>query len=224
MAPSKPTTKPTTSVKSGGGGLRRLLAIDAAKRVTPVPPCPERTAASGWLCNVYAELTGINLGATYNETLTAYFALEAAYQYANGTGRLSAEHRPKQLGLWNRNKRVAKPAYCAIPDTAKFSEEFWAWWMGNQPVWRETTSEGRPGSADRRGESWGGMVVPGVNGMLSALAMLYWWGCEDKARGAWPTGNWVDAMQEVGKVCEGLREEAEEEAEEESRHAKKRKR
>ncbi|KAJ7053399.1 hypothetical protein C8F01DRAFT_991784 [Mycena amicta] len=208
-APAKPSAG--TAFKSSGGGLRRLLAVDAAKRVTPIPPCPERTSESTWLCNVYGELTGVNLGATYNDTLAAYFSLEAAYGYANGTGRLATEHRPQQVAAWMRAKRIARPAYCGITDTTAFGTKFWAWWMGNQPAWRETTGEGRPGSAERKGESWGGLVAPGVNGMLTAVVMLYWWGCEDKTRDAWPTYDWVDAVLDVGRVCESLRDEAEEE-------------
>ncbi|KAJ7048939.1 hypothetical protein C8F01DRAFT_1266363 [Mycena amicta] len=215
-----PTTRPSVK-SSGGGGLRRLLAVDAAKQLTAIPPCPENTKSSVWLCKVYPELAGTNLGATYNKTLAAYLALEAAYGYANGTGRLGSEHRPLQVHKWFRHKRIARPAYCAIPDTAEFSKAFWAWWMEIQPSWRQVTMEGRPGNAERKGESWGGLVTPGSNGVLVAVVMIYWWGCEDKTSGAWPTWDWIEAVEEVGRVCEGLREEAEEE--ERARQPKKRK-
>ncbi|KAJ7056328.1 hypothetical protein C8F01DRAFT_1311106 [Mycena amicta] len=219
--PTTPTPAPSTSVTSSrGGGLRRMLAVDAAKRVTAIPACPARTSTSQWLCNVYSELTNVNLGAAYNDALAAYLALEAAYGYANGTGRLSAEHRPAQMQRWIRNKRVATPAYCGISDATAFAKSYWAWWMGIQPSWREITQEIRPVSADRGSESWGALVVPGINGMLTAVAMLYWWGCEEKTQQVWPTPDWVDALEDLRCVCEGLRDEAEDEG----RQAKKRKR
>ncbi|KAJ7055000.1 hypothetical protein C8F01DRAFT_947262, partial [Mycena amicta] len=129
-----------------------------------------------WLCDVYPELTTVNLGGAFNNTLAAFFALEAAYGFANGSGRVSAEGRPIQLHYWIQHKRVPKPDLCAIKDTAAFSKEYWGWWTGIQPSWREVTKEGRPGSAERNGESWGGLIVPGHNGMLGAVAMLCWWG------------------------------------------------
>ncbi|KAJ7048991.1 hypothetical protein C8F01DRAFT_1003297 [Mycena amicta] len=219
--PAPPTPAPATSVTSSrSGGLRRMLAVDAAKRVTPIPPCPARTSASEWLCKVYPELTNVNLGAAYNEMLTAYLALEAAYGYVNGTGRLSAEHRPAQMQRWIRNKRVATPAYCKISDTTAFAKGYWAWWAGIQPSWREITQEIRPVSAEQGSESWGALVVPGINGMLTAVAMLYWWGCEEKTQEVWPTPDWVDAVEDFRRVCDGLRDESEEEG----RQAKKRKR
>ncbi|KAJ7061368.1 hypothetical protein C8F01DRAFT_987763 [Mycena amicta] len=187
--------------------------------MTPVPACPEHTAVSAWICKVYGEITGVNLGAAYNDTLAAYFALEASYGYVNGTGRLSAENCPPQMYEWIHHKRIARPAYCTINDPASFATEFWTWWTGLQPPWRETTTEIQPYNAERKGESWGGLVVPGINGMLTAVAMVYWWGCEEKTRGSWPTGQWVDAVEDVRRVCEGLRDEAEDEG----RQTKKRK-
>ncbi|KAJ7064500.1 hypothetical protein C8F01DRAFT_983181 [Mycena amicta] len=202
-------------------GLGRLLATDAAKRVTAIPPCPVRSEASAWLCDVYGELTGQNLGGAYNDGLEAFLALEATYEYEKGGGKLPALHRPVQVHNWIRNRRVARPAYCGIPDTAKFSEEYWAWWMAMQPSWRPTMKDGRPGSAQRNGESWGTMVAPGVNGMLTAFAALYWWGCEEKTRNTWPTSDWVQAVEDATRVCASLREEAKEEAEESAKRAKR---
>ncbi|KAJ7064185.1 hypothetical protein C8F01DRAFT_1250439 [Mycena amicta] len=137
--------KPTTSSKPArSGGLGRLLAIDAAKQETQIPPCPtERTKKTAWLCDVYPELTTVNLGGAFNNTLAAFFALKAAYGFANGSGRVSAEGRPIQLHYWIQHKRVPKPDLCAIKDTAAFSKEYWGWWTGIQPSWREG-NEGGP--------------------------------------------------------------------------------
>ncbi|KAJ7054009.1 hypothetical protein C8F01DRAFT_918560, partial [Mycena amicta] len=121
-----------------------------------------------------------------------------------GGGKLPATNRPVQVHNWNRNHRVTKPAYCGIRDIAQFLREYWAWWMGMQPVWREKTREGRPGSADRNGESWGTLVAPGINGMLSVFALLYWWGCEEKTQATWPTNDWVEAVEDATRVCASL--------------------
>ncbi|KAJ7064155.1 hypothetical protein C8F01DRAFT_945107, partial [Mycena amicta] len=154
-----------------------------------------------WLCKVYPELVGTNLGATYNKTLAAYLALEAAYGYANGTGRLGSEHRPLQVHEWFQHKRIARPAYCAIPDTAEFSKAFWAWWMEIQPSWRQVTMEGRPGNAERKGESWGGLLEwPGPNGFLGVLTCLRWWAEKLDKHAECP--EWLDIVEDVMWVLE----------------------
>ncbi|KAJ7059304.1 hypothetical protein C8F01DRAFT_1085129 [Mycena amicta] len=199
-APAKPTVKAsapssTTPASTSGGGLRRLLALDALK-TDIIPSCPP--AAAEWLRIVWKEFTGQNLGTAYNAAIRAYAALEAEYGYVKGGGKLSTQHRPKQVSAWIQHARVAKPTYCGIADTG--------------------TDNGRPGSAARKGESWDLLIAPGINGMLNAMVMLYWWGCEDQETGAWPTKDWIEAVEDVTRVCESLQEE-----EEEKKRAKKRK-
>ncbi|KAJ7058849.1 hypothetical protein C8F01DRAFT_1085343 [Mycena amicta] len=172
------SSRSSTSVSSTsvGGGLRRLLALDALKTDT-IPPCPPE--AGQWLQGVWKEFTGQNLGTTYNAAIRAYCGMEAEYGYVKGGGRLSTQHRPKQVSAWIQHARVAKQTYCGIADTVAFATEFWAWWTANQPAWRKMTN-GRPGSAARNGETWDLLIAPGINGMLNAMIMLYWWGCEEQ--------------------------------------------
>ncbi|KAJ7059333.1 hypothetical protein C8F01DRAFT_1255031 [Mycena amicta] len=168
-----------------------------------VPECPDD--APEWVRKVYAEFSGTNLGPNYNAVVEAFFGLQGAFGWVNGSGTLPTDHRPKQIGAWVKNRRIAKPAFCDIPNTAVYAREWWLWWTGMQPDWRGTMDE-RPGDGEAHGQSWDGLYVSGVNGLVNVVVSLYWWGCTEKALGCGYSADWIRATKDVEWVFKGIQE------------------
>ncbi|KAJ7049614.1 hypothetical protein C8F01DRAFT_1001792, partial [Mycena amicta] len=113
-------------------------------------------------------------------------------------GSLPTEYRPKQVYHWVKNRRIAKPAYCAVGNTVTYGNHWWKWWANMQPDWRGSV-DGTPGDGEVHG-SWDGLYVSGVNGMLNVVASLYWWGREEKVLGDEPSMEWIQATEDVAWV------------------------
>ncbi|KAJ7060050.1 hypothetical protein C8F01DRAFT_1254165 [Mycena amicta] len=169
---------------------------------SPIPACPDDAAE--WVRSVYPEFTGENLGPRFNAVVQAFFEMQRAFGWINGSGTLPTEHRPKQIAAWVKNCRVAKPAYCSIPNKAIYSKQWWAWWTGMQPAWRGRTDDRKPGKGDADGQAWEGLYVSGVNGMVNVVVSLYWWGCKEKL-GLGASAEWIEAAEDVEWVLSGIR-------------------
>ncbi|KAJ7059031.1 hypothetical protein C8F01DRAFT_1255447 [Mycena amicta] len=156
--------------------------------------CPDDAAE--WVREVYGEFATENLGKGFNAVIEAFLELHRSYGWINGSGYLPTEHRPKQVSKWIQNHRVAKPAYCSIGNATVYAKQWWAWWTGMQPEWRGRTVDGKPGDGNPEGESWDGLYVSGMNGMLNVVVSLYWWGCHEKSRGL-HSQEWTLATEDV---------------------------
>ncbi|KAJ7209472.1 hypothetical protein GGX14DRAFT_317783, partial [Mycena pura] len=139
---------------------------------------PLPSDAPVWLRRVFEDLTRDNLGPVYVELVDNLVALERAYKFFNGMGKLSTTSRPKQLYWWMKYGRdLGKAgAYIAVADLTVYEKEWWAWWAANQPVWRERGSNGRFTYSDTYGEDWGLLATRGQNGMLVVVTSLCIWG------------------------------------------------
>ncbi|KAJ7073652.1 hypothetical protein C8F01DRAFT_1075377 [Mycena amicta] len=170
------TSHPSTADKEQDGSLegRVGMELDGPTGTADVPPpCLEAI----WLTGLYHEIAGRNLGPRFNGLLAAYLELKGAWGWVDGSGLLSADNRPKQVGQWVKNKRRATVRYCGIPNITLYEKQWWAWWNVNQPGWRVMEND-RPRATARYGESWGGLLCPGLNGMLNVVVSLYWWGMQ----------------------------------------------
>ncbi|KAJ7066094.1 hypothetical protein C8F01DRAFT_1248142 [Mycena amicta] len=183
-----------------------IADLDTAMDIEPVSILPECPAdAAPWLSKVYDKLTGKDLGSAYHGLMRAFFKLERAYGWVNGTGSFATDHRPKQIGAWVKNKRVATTAYCAIPNLEVYSREWWSWWSVNQPDWRERV-DGKPAPGKEYKGGWEGLLVAGQNGMLNVVVSLYWWGCKELAVKGHSSTGWMQAVKDAEWVMRGIRE------------------
>ncbi|TDL19650.1 hypothetical protein BD410DRAFT_727011, partial [Rickenella mellea] len=111
--------------------------------------------------------------------------------------------RPSAVSWWiNRGRKDAVPPNVEV---SKIKMQWWAWWNSIQPEWR------RRGQDDLRSLSragvrgdWDGFWLPGVNGLLSVLICLVWWGREENASN---TGSWISACQDVKCVVDAVHAE-----------------
>ncbi|KDR72152.1 hypothetical protein GALMADRAFT_18798, partial [Galerina marginata CBS 339.88] len=111
------------------------------------------------------------LGPRWMELVVLWADFEAKEGYKERT-KLSATGRPAAVKDWIQ--RARSPTWRpVIKDLAEFEREFGVWWTGLQPGWRVSDTEG---SAVEDGEGdWKVLRKPGVNGLLSLLAALFFW-------------------------------------------------
>ncbi|KAJ7875687.1 hypothetical protein B0H13DRAFT_2347995 [Mycena leptocephala] len=85
---------------------------------------------------------------------------------------------------------------------------FTTWWTSLQPSWCGAW-HGRTGAAPALllGSEWGKLAVFGQNGLLSMVAMLYWWGFAEKKKGvAASSDGWEEVALDILNVLQGLEE------------------
>ncbi|KAJ7068956.1 hypothetical protein B0H15DRAFT_764748, partial [Mycena belliarum] len=173
-----------------------------------------------WFRAVYGEITAKNLGGTFNALLVVYAELEQTYKWDKGSSKgLGKLNRPTAVDKWVGVARGARSGAMAngvgppIGSIAKYEESWWRWWGGLQPDWR-VSHAGRPGQFARvmgpgsdDTNSWATLRHPGVNGVLSLLASLYWWGKavqEKQPSNKEEMESWVEAIGDVKWMITGL--------------------
>ncbi|KAK6974631.1 hypothetical protein R3P38DRAFT_2583930, partial [Favolaschia claudopus] len=165
-------------------------------------------------------VTETPVGECFNNLLVAWAELERAYAWVKkpSTGRLalSAASRPTQVVLWIgagrglRGGPMRNGAGPTIGSVVKFEQNWWSWWATLQPPWR-VRDRGHPERFSREEyggktqEDWETLRVPGVNGMLSVVAALYWWGVKlVKVVDSEEKRTWVEAVRDVKWMIAGL--------------------
>lgn len=86
--------------------------------------------------------------------------------------------RPEIVGKWIANARSPTfERHHTVTDLKAYEKQFWAWWAAVQPGWRTLDDGGRPRRVEATGdESWECLNVKGPNGLVNAVAALYFWG------------------------------------------------
>ncbi|KAJ7481674.1 hypothetical protein FB451DRAFT_1394306 [Mycena latifolia] len=177
--------KATADEDGGTGGAGAAKAVVGREKMVPTvskASCPEDAPA--WLQNGFEEVTRLPLGQEYQDLLRALIDLERAYDFKNRAG---------QVG--RRFKKEPK-----IGNLDAFDKQWWMWWRGLQLNWRNQGVNGKRLPPGEYGRGWEGMVAPGQNGALSAVAMLYWWGTQ----GGEGSVGWRAAVVEATWVLRGL--------------------
>ncbi|KAJ7430536.1 hypothetical protein B0H11DRAFT_1763961 [Mycena galericulata] len=179
----------------------------------PAPPnaarqiCPCPSKAAEWFVDAHAAMTRQDLGCHFDALVAAWMRLEIASKYAQAPTNLPSKGRPKQVGAWiaaARGKRgTADPK---VTDPAKYTVEWQGWWDALQPKWRQKDADGRwstTGEYGKDGSEWGPLYQWGVNGTLSLLASLYFWGCAVHGDADLEV-SWEAAVLDVSWMLEGM--------------------
>ncbi|KAJ7630162.1 hypothetical protein FB45DRAFT_748045 [Roridomyces roridus] len=149
------------------------------------------------------KITGEDLGRSFDFLLRAWGSLETEYEVMRVGGYLSLPSggRPTEVAQWigggRKNNRT-------ITDLARFKEQWRAWWKSMQPAWRVEHSKDASGWGDKKLQDWGVLVAPGLNGVYSVVAALYWWGCAEKEAGGL-SKEWEKAVDDAEMAFYGLR-------------------
>lgn len=170
---------------------------------------------------MFARLDGID--DIWKELVKKWVKLEIRDGYG-GTKRLGATGRPECVKHWIQCARPSKPNITAYPkliitDFEAYAKEFWGWWGSLQPDFRQAnkTLEGVlavEAPANDSSNAWGHIDISGINGLVSVLAALYFWGAPIDQQ---PSRNyrekqiknrnvvkWVEAAKDVGFVFDRI--------------------
>ncbi|KAF8134663.1 hypothetical protein K438DRAFT_1640780, partial [Mycena galopus ATCC 62051] len=99
---------------------------------------------------------------------------------------------PPQVKAWVQRARTGTPD---IKDVQRFTQEWAAWWVDINPVWRKTTLP----MAKKNGP-WEYMDLPGPNGFLNVLMCLKWW----RERLDKDSDEWTSAVDDVTWVLKRM--------------------
>ncbi|KAJ6458985.1 hypothetical protein C8R45DRAFT_843646 [Mycena sanguinolenta] len=165
--------------------------------------------AQPWLRDSVVDLTKVNLGCLFASGLASLVRLEIVAKYeAVGIKRLpGGKGRPDIIAEWIKGGRGTKMKKAvAVEDVLRFADEWDAWWAGLQPGWRVKDNSGKwhIEEAYEENREWGSLAATGVNGLVSAVAALYFWGVavrmgtEDQKR------RWEASVHDVAWVIEGV--------------------
>ncbi|KAJ7126221.1 hypothetical protein C8R44DRAFT_618328 [Mycena epipterygia] len=165
--------------------------------------CPARAAP--WFVEARAQLTKSDLGCHFNALLAAWTRLEDVSRYEHSGKNLSATLRPSQVTAWITSARGARAkADLVVKDATAYAGVWQSWWDSLQPEWRIKGADGRWETEEYGGggEEWGPLYRWGVNGTLSLLAALYFWGCN--VRDESEVVVWEAAVTDVLWMLEGM--------------------
>ncbi|KAF9469422.1 hypothetical protein BDZ94DRAFT_1317322 [Collybia nuda] len=160
-----------------------------------------------WLSTVLPGIVEIDLGPQYLHIVKCLIELETLHDFNIKNGpRLMFINRPEEVKKWITNGRRCSYRV-EIEDLSQYTALWWRWWRSLQPKWRKYDSAGIPISMVPSGkvEDWDVLFVPGVNGLLSVVASLYWWGCA-VARGKGKAKEDGRGWDEAARDCEWVME------------------
>lgn len=132
-----------------------------------------------------------SLGPRWMDLVGLWVSFEHQQGYVAAAPNLSATGRPEAVGDWIQRARNAKwrPN---ITNIKEYTKAHTTWWKSVQPDWR----------IDEDGEicptaegDWSSLRKPGVNGLLSAVASLYFWGVGRASRKR--LGPWDSSVEDV---------------------------
>lgn len=151
-------------------------------------------------------MTEQNLGSHYDAVVEAWTRLEVASRYEAGPTKLPRPGRPDPVTNWINGAQGKRPALTAVTKPSEYEVIWHAWWSTLQPSWRKLETDGTwsvAGGYGADGKEWGPLYQWGVNGTLSIVASLYFWGCavqEDYTQRL----AWEAAVLDVSWMLEGM--------------------
>lgn len=204
QAPTAPGPLPTVYVKHKHDSSLASIPTSIDTIIQSIP------ASSQWLTEVLSSLVGVDIGPQYNHLIKLLVELEMMHNFNGKNGlRLAKTSRPAEVGKWINTGRRSRSSVVKIADISKYATSWWHWWKSLQPKWRKYDNEGMPIGVVPQGEveDWSGLLVPGVNGLVSVVASLYWWGytvtmVKGKTKG--DGKGWDEAVADCGWVLEQL--------------------
>lgn len=191
----------TSTAAKPSGKKRRTTTQDSTASVpllSGTGPVSAPNNAPTWVDAVELFNTD-NLGPEWKLLVNSWLKFEQNMQY-RAHGRLGTHHRPQVVGDWIQHARPDKYQ----PDIGKqatFAKEFSAWWQSLQPEWRTV---GADDHLPRTIKDWEEIRRLGINGLLSVVAALFFWGLAVQNKGSTLRSAWLNALHDVAYVLEQL--------------------
>jgi len=161
-----------------------------------------------WAENALTMFQRFDGGCRWLKIVKGWFSIENARKWSRMGKQLETKGRPFFIGNWVQ--RARKPRWRGFSwSPEEHAAAFWKWWRILQPDWRlENFDSDDEGDGNRvqdiawlvlvppEDEDWEDLCSFGPNGMLSVVAVLYFWGRD------------IDDMPEDGYRNKKARKEA----------------
>lgn len=158
--------------------------------------------AKRWFPQAF-QLVGVDLGPHYAEFLGHWIHFERLHKWKKSGGRLTGLGRPEVISKWIKEGRY--PPRCSEPvigadQTQQYLQEMCAWWKQMRPA---TVFD-----PDNLGDDWAALDKHGINGWLSIVAGMKWWGeslnflTSDSLRTS--TEDWLAMLKEHTEIVRNL--------------------
>ena len=152
------------------------------------------TAPPAWFSTFQTKFLEKDLGVEWKDLVSSWVSFEEKSRNAE-VRRLSAAGRPKVVGMWIARRRTTTflPNISSLKD---YESEFNGWWKNLQPTWR--ISNDKVDKAVSRGD-WNCLRCPGVNGVISVVVALFYWGLASDGKLAHHKA-WIEAVEDCATV------------------------
>ncbi|KAJ7770728.1 hypothetical protein B0H16DRAFT_1254036, partial [Mycena metata] len=156
-----------------------------------------------WLRTVLGYLTAADLGCHYTALLTALVRLEESAGFEQeGQALASSKFRPNEVQKWIRGARGSRmKSLPEVVNVADYARRWNVWWDALQPAWRKRGDDGYWVVGGRYGTEFGPLDASGLNGCISIVASLYFWGTSE-THDEGSRGEWERAVQDVAWMLE----------------------
>ncbi|KAK0438394.1 hypothetical protein EV421DRAFT_1906638 [Armillaria borealis] len=170
----------------------------------------QRESWKPWYAQIHKTFDALDLPGQWSMVTMYLTLLEGQNTFEKGTAEdsLTAEGQPKWLSHWVHCGRKAVP-HKVMPDLTSIGEEWWMFWKGLQPVWHDIDRVKGPLSASHRGDivgekEWGELSKRGVNGVITAVAGLAFWGVVALGGTRRQKDMWDNAVEETKWVLQAM--------------------
>ncbi len=138
-------------------------------------------------------------GTEWGLLIHAWLKFEQNSQFV-ANGRLGTQHRPDAVGDWIQRARPSS-YHPKINDIQGYGTKFSLWWQSLQPDWRNDDADD---ALPRSREDWEDIRRPGINGIMSVAAALFFWGYVERNKGESARSAWLNAVDDVVYVLNQL--------------------
>ena len=167
---------------------RQLEASGRKDKPTKTLRTSSMSNAPAWFKESKGLFDSEGLGSDWGRLLAAWEMFEDQEGYKD-RGKLLSKGRPDIVHMWISRARSTtwRPS---IKDPKAYGVAFDAWWVQLQPRWR-ISADGAVNSQLLDG-NWDCLRRPGLNGLQSVVAALFYWGIAARSGGA--RKSWLSAV------------------------------
>ncbi|KAJ3835774.1 hypothetical protein F5878DRAFT_542620, partial [Lentinula raphanica] len=155
------------------------------------------------------DFLNVDLGSHFAMLVDCWSNFESLNGWKTSKHALSNVNRPEEVTKWIRYGRYARVRITIPPSHIdEFAARMWLWWVRLQPEWRKLGKDLRPAPVEHFGDDWKSLDIHGINGWLSLLAGLKWWGeslaMEKNVEQNGKDHDWLELMEDMSKMLLGL--------------------
>lgn len=181
--------------------LRDLPCLSHQHLLYPVDAVSDKEAKK-WFPQAF-RLVNVDLGLHYMNFLGHWIRFERLHGWRKSGGRLTGLGRPEIISKWVKEGRY--PPRCIEPcigadGVERYSQEICNWWKSMRP----TTAFDQ----DKLGDDWVALDKHGINGWLSIVAGMKWWGeslkCLTGDHLKSCTEEWVATLEDLAQALQNL--------------------